>query len=422
MTTCPSTHARLLLTDVIQTLLDTAGSIDHGAGVIPSSAIAKVNDSGPLIRRASRVSQEAATEVAQAMFLRRANSPHPSGTLPVANFPTPEEIVAGQAAVKAAIGEKGSEQRAHASQLAALGMIAKEEALGFWLCDRFGGAFPSSKTAHLIGKRAAERLPGAKEKGKWKEAARRARKAAEQQGEEGDAIAAAGKQAAADARDRFEQTEFSVDMERPAEPPAPTPPTAPPPAPPTAPPTAPDLAPTPKPIDFLDAGDVTVAFFANSRHPEIQGYRGRPGASNDERFWDPAKPPCVPSDERPQHLFVSREAAEAAGAANTLQWQVAILAFEEPEDQSDRDIEEEALARVKYTHALLRLQKAFPELELGATGPVERTRLCPCGNGRLARWPWMLEVRWGLGGDFLRYLCPGALPRWGPGEFLRYFD
>ena len=182
------------------------------------------------------------------MFLRRANSPHPSGTLPVANFPTPEEIVAGQAAVKAAIGEKGSEQRAHASQLAALGMIAKEEALGFWLCDRFGGAFPSSKTAHLIGKRAAERLPGAKEKSKWKEAARRARKAAEQQGEEGDAIAAAGKQAAADARDLFEQTEFSVDMERPAEPPAPTPPTAPPPAPPTAPPTAPRiLHPPPSP-------------------------------------------------------------------------------------------------------------------------------------------------------------------------------
>ena len=58
--------------------------------------------------------QEVATEVAEAMFLRREGGPHPSGVPPVADFPTPEEIVAGQAAVAAAIGEKGSEQRARA--------------------------------------------------------------------------------------------------------------------------------------------------------------------------------------------------------------------------------------------------------------------------------------------------------------------
>ena len=44
----------------------------------------------------------------------------------------------------------------------------------------------------------------------------------------------------------------------------------------------------------------------------IPGYRGVP---NGEAWWDPQKPPCVPSDHRPAHLFNSREAAEAAGAA-----------------------------------------------------------------------------------------------------------
>jgi len=114
MTACPSTDARLLLADVLQTLSDAAGSIDPGAGVDLSSATSLVTGSEALIRRASRVPQEVATEVAEAMFLRREGGPHPSGVPPVADFPTPEEIVAGQAAVAAAIGEKGSEQRARA--------------------------------------------------------------------------------------------------------------------------------------------------------------------------------------------------------------------------------------------------------------------------------------------------------------------
>ena len=34
------------------------------------------------------------------------------------------------------------------------------------------------------------------------------------------------------------------------------------------------------------------------------------------------------------------------------------------------------------------------------------------------------EVRWGLGGaSFALFVfCPRALPRWGPGNFLSYFD
>ena len=43
----------------------------------------------------------------------------------------------------------------------------------------------------------------------------------------------------------------------------------------------------------------------------IPGYRGTLRGDPDERFWNPKKPPCVPSDHRPLHLFNSREAAEA---------------------------------------------------------------------------------------------------------------
>ena len=204
MAACPSIDACLLLADVLQTISGNTGSIDRGAGVPTSSAKSKVSRSEELVRRQSRVTQEAADEVENSMFLSRAGGPHPSGIPCLEDFPTPEEICAGQAAVKAAIGEKGSEQRARAAQLADLGMIAREEALGYWLSDRFRGAFPSSPKAFLIGKRAAERLAGAKEKQKWKEKARQARKQAEKRGADGDAVAAEGQQAAATARAIFE--------------------------------------------------------------------------------------------------------------------------------------------------------------------------------------------------------------------------
>ena len=66
-------------------------------------------------------------------------------------------------------------------------------------------------------------------------------------------------------------------------------------------------------IEHIDAGDQSKAFWANERHPEIRGYRGRPGAADEERYWNPANPPLVPSDPRPGHLFGSSlEAARAA--------------------------------------------------------------------------------------------------------------
>lgn len=203
MTTCPSTDAQLLLADVLSNTSDDLGRVDLGVGVDASSATGTAGASEAKIRRASRVAQDAANEVATAMFRRRAGGPHPSGLPPVADYPTVEEIVIGQVAVAAAIGEKGSEERAQASKLAALGMIAKEEALGHWLCDRFNGAFPSSKKAHSIGRTAGDRLPSKKEKAKWKEKAWQARKAAEQRGADGDTVAAAGQQAVATARTAF---------------------------------------------------------------------------------------------------------------------------------------------------------------------------------------------------------------------------
>ena len=52
------------------------------------------------------------------------------------------------------------------------------------------------------------------------------------------------------------------------------------------------------------------------RDDSIPGYRGCPGGDEAGRFWNPEKPPCVPSDHRPTHIFTSREAAEAAGSAS----------------------------------------------------------------------------------------------------------
>ena len=230
MTPFTSTDAHMLLADVLQTLSDSTIRLNLGPRAAYSSATGQVaSKPQPPVRRAALLAQDAAEDCAEAMFLRSAGGPHPSGSLPVADYPTIEEIAIGQAAVAVKIGEKGSEERARASQLAALGTIAKEEALGFWLCDRFlnrfRGAVPSSQRAHAIAKAATDRLPLKKEKGRWKEQARQARKAAEKQGANGDEVAAAGQRAAAAARAAFEQVEVDLGMERPpAGPPAPEPP------------------------------------------------------------------------------------------------------------------------------------------------------------------------------------------------------
>ena len=101
-----------------------------------------------------------------------------------------------------------------------------------------------------------------------------------------------------------------------------------------------------------------------------------------ERYWNPAMPPCVPSDHRPAHLFNSRDAAEAAGMASRVEQ------FEPRSDDDECDTNEEQyeLAVIKHKHALQRLREAFPGID-----EQHHTRLCPCGRGALAMWPWVVQ-------------------------------
>ena len=160
--------------------------------------------------------------------MQRADGPHPSGPPPVANRPTLEEIIDLQSVIAAAIGVKGSDLRQKANKLAKLGMIALEEALGFALCDRFGGALPSSEDAIRFAKRAVDKLPKAKQKAKWREKARVARKVAREAGAAPEAVEAVGRKVEADARDHFCRSEVDLGLPQLVKPVAPAPPIAPP--------------------------------------------------------------------------------------------------------------------------------------------------------------------------------------------------
>ena len=154
--------------------------------------------------------------------------------------------------------------------------------------------------------------------------------------------------------------------------------------PPSVPLSVPPAAELSPPVDYYDtdAGDCSVVFWAKQRHPEIPGYRGRLGGDDEERYWNPAEPPCVPSDHRPARLFKSNLAAKAACAAERV---------EETAPQPDNENyifneEEYEVALVRYKHALRRLQEAFPDLD-----EQHHTRPCPCGRGALAMWPWVVQ-------------------------------
>ena len=140
------------------------------------------------------------------------------------------------------------------------------------------------------------------------------------------------------------------------------------------------------------------------------GYRGADTGAEGDEVWDPDLPPCVISDHRPPKVFGSEEAALAVAAVRTLEERL-------PEsrtfdgDEGLYNEEEEDVARVRYRHALQRLAKAFPELEVpvpelcaGLQADQQCTRPCPCGAGHLAKWPWVLQTPQ-LG------FCPGG--EWG---------
>ena len=169
----------------------------------------------------------------------------------------------------------------------------------------------------------------------------------------------------------------------PSPPPPPPPMPLPPPMPPPSTPLPPAAESSPQ-VDYIDAGDCGECFFATARHPEIPGYRGRPGIDEAERFWNPQKPPCVPSDHRPAHLH--RHSSLAAKAATCA------ARVEETAPGSDDEYEEEyEVALVRYKHAFRRLRESFPEVD-----EEHGRRPCPCGHGALPMWPWVVQTA-GLG-------------------------
>lgn len=123
-----------------------------------------------------------------------------------------------------------------------------------------------------------------------------------------------------------------------------------------------------------------------------EGSRGFPGYA-EALTWDTRKPPVVPSDERPEHLFTSRVVAKAVAAADWLERKLP------GPDGHEYDCEEESEqeARKKYAYAIRVLQETYPELQPGPADVAllnvsrQESRPCACGHGHLARWPWVVQ-------------------------------
>ena len=177
-------------------------------------------------------------------------------------------------------------------------------------------------------------------------------------------------------------------LSQPAPTPAPAPAPAPPPPPVVVPPPSVPLqlaTESTPPVDYLDIHLACVRTANGVSHPYIPGYRGAPADGEAELRWNPEKPPCVPSDHRPAHLFASREAAEAAGAADMVER----LAPRPDDGEGDFDEERYELACVKHKHAMRRLCESFTEIRSDERG---HTRPCACGRGALAVWPWVVQT------------------------------
>ena len=157
----------------------------------------------------------------------------------------------------------------------------------------------------------------------------------------------------------------------------------------------------------------------SSGEPFLPGFRGHGGARGEER-WDPDQPPCIPSDERPDKVFGSEQASKATEACAWLERTLLRQTEDSDEEEDEGREEREEVARVGYKHALRKLAEAFPELEIpaglyaGLHASEQVTRPCPCGAGRLARWPWVLQTK-ALGfcsGAWLNPDCPDGRHDW----------
>jgi hypothetical protein len=259
------------------------------------------------VYRAALLTDALAEDCTTKMFTLRANGPHALGIDPVAVHPTVEEIMIGQVATKAALGEKGSEKRTHANGLCADGLIDLEQGLGYFLCDRFAGNMPTPLEARRVGKQAADRLPDRKEKERWKDKGKAARQAARKAGADEAAVAAAGLAARTKAETAFNTAEVSLKgLAR-----------APEPLPPPSIPSTPERAPEP------------------------------PGPPT------PQKAPLCPRARAALEMTLSQDAASAIKAAF----------FFLGHTRRGRDTfynEELELTHVRYKHALRRLKRAYP--------------------------------------------------------------
>ena len=118
ITPIPARSDRMRCTGVALIMSENQAPRENGAGD-DLSATSATNARG---QREAVLTAELAEDCATKMFMLRADGPHATEVPTFAGRPTPEEVVIAQAAVLAAIGEKGSEKRAHANRLCADGL------------------------------------------------------------------------------------------------------------------------------------------------------------------------------------------------------------------------------------------------------------------------------------------------------------
>ena len=83
----------------------------------------------------------------------------------------------------------------------------------------------------------------------------------------------------------------------------------------------------------------------SSGEPFLPGFRGHGGGKGEER-WDPARPPCIPSDERPDKVFGSEQAAKATAACASLERSLPRPTEDSDEEEDEGREEREEVARI----------------------------------------------------------------------------